>query len=243
VKVQGDGNVTSSPAGINCGSDCSETYELGTGVTLTAQATAGATFAGWSGACTGSTSTCTLQMNGPRSVTATFTNKPVLTVTKGGTGTGTVTSSPAGINCGNDCIEPYNEGTSVTLTANAAGSSTFAGWSGACSGTAQCTVTMNVSKEAIATFTLDDVTLTVSANGGDGTGNVSGPGINCPGDCSETYAPGTDVTLTAMPHLLMAFSGWTGCDSSTSDPLTGGTCDVDMSTARSVTASFDDPLI
>ncbi len=40
-----------------------------------------------------------------------------------------MTSSPAGINCGNDCIEPYNEGTSVTLTANPAAGSTFAGWS------------------------------------------------------------------------------------------------------------------
>jgi hypothetical protein len=102
---------------------------------------------------------------------------------------------------------------------------------------------MNVSKEAIATFTLDDVTLTVSANSGDGTGSVTGPGINCPGDCSESYTPGTDVTLTATPDLLMLFSGWTGCDTSTSDPLTGGTCDVDMITNRSVTASFDDPVI
>jgi hypothetical protein len=181
-------------------------------------------------------------MNGPRSVTATFSNKPVLTVTKGGTGSGTVTSSPAGINCGTDCKEPYNEGTSVTLTANPAASSTFAGWGGACSGTAQCTVTMNVSKGVIATFTANPVTLTVSL-GGDGSGTVTGSGIACPGHCSESYAPGTHVTLTASPGALMTFEGWTGCDSSTSDPVTGGTCDLDMTTDRAVTASFDDPLI
>ena len=56
-------------------------------------------------------------------------NTYTLTVTKAGTGTGTVTSSPAGINCGSDCSETYNAGTSVTLTASPATSSTFTGWS------------------------------------------------------------------------------------------------------------------
>ena len=42
---------------------------------------------------------------------------PTLTVGKSGTGSGTVTSSPAGINCGSDCSEAYASGTSVTLTA------------------------------------------------------------------------------------------------------------------------------
>jgi Divergent InlB B-repeat domain len=153
VEGDGDGTVTSSPPGINCGTDCSETYEFGTGVTLTAEPALGVTFAGWSGACTGSTSTCTLQMNGPRFVTATFANKPVLTVKPEGTGSGTVMSSPLGINCGADCNEPYDEGTIVTLTATPAPDSTFSGWS-ACSGTGACTVTMNDSKEVIATFTL-----------------------------------------------------------------------------------------
>jgi hypothetical protein len=207
VKVEGDaaGTVTSSPAGINCGSDCSEIYEFGTGVTLTATPSGGAAFAGWSGACTGSSSTCTLEMNGPKSVTATFTNKPVLTVSKSGTGTGTVTSSPSGINCGTDCSEPYNEGTSVTLTASAAANSTFAGWTAACSGSGlTCNVTMNVSKEAIATFTLKPQhMLTVDT---DGAGRVTGPGIDCGtdgvntfNDCDEQYDEGTPVTLTADP--------------------------------------------
>ena len=63
-----------------------------------------------------------------------------------------MTSSPAGISCGSDCSESYASGTSVTLTASAAGGSTFAGWSGACSGTGTCNVTMTAARSVTATF-------------------------------------------------------------------------------------------
>ena len=76
-----------------------------------------------------------------------------LSVFKSGHGSGTVTSSPAGINCGTDCTETYNSGTSVTLTATAAADSTFAGWSGGgCSGTSTCALTMDAAKTVTATF-------------------------------------------------------------------------------------------
>jgi len=54
-----------------------------------------------------------------------------LSVTRAGTGTGRVTSSPAGILCGEDCTQSYDRGTLVNLTASPTGGSTFAGWSGA----------------------------------------------------------------------------------------------------------------
>ena len=60
----------------------------------------------------------------------------LLTVTPAGTGAGVVSSSPAGISCGADCTESYASGTVVTLTASAEAGSEFAGWSGACTGTA-----------------------------------------------------------------------------------------------------------
>jgi hypothetical protein len=148
----GTGTVTSAPAGISCGADCAEAYASGTVVTLTATPAAGSAFTGWSGACTG-TGTCTVTMTAAVSVTATFGVTTFnLTVTKGGAGTGTVTSAPAGISCGTDCGEAYASGTVVTLTATPAAGSAFTGWSGACTGTGTCTVTMTAAASVTATF-------------------------------------------------------------------------------------------
>src|SRR4030042_2475048 len=74
-----------------------------------------------------------------------------LSVTKSGTGSGTVTSSPAGIACGSACSGTYEADTSIRLTASPSANSTFAGWSGGCSGTGTCTVTMNTTKTITAT--------------------------------------------------------------------------------------------
>ena len=82
----------------------------------------------------------------------TTTTSYALTVSRAGTGTGTVTSSPAGISCGSSCTASLAGGTAVTLTATPATGSTFAGWSGACTGTAACTVTMTAAKTVSATF-------------------------------------------------------------------------------------------
>jgi uncharacterized repeat protein (TIGR01451 family) len=76
----------------------------------------------------------------------------LLTVAKSGTGTGTITSTP-GIDCGIDCGEEYDAGTSVTLLATASRGSRFVSWGGACSGAAAgCTVTMDAAKAVTATF-------------------------------------------------------------------------------------------
>ncbi len=79
----------------------------------------------------------------------------MLTVSKGGTGDGTVGSSPGGIRCGSDCTQLYVSGRLVTLTATPAAGSRFAGWTGACSGIAsRCTVTMSQARSATAMFRL-----------------------------------------------------------------------------------------
>jgi len=84
----------------------------------------------------------------PDTAVATFK----LSISIDGTGTGTVVSSPAGINCGTDCSESFTENTPVTLTASPASGSSFDGWNGACSGTESCSVTMDAAKSVIARF-------------------------------------------------------------------------------------------
>jgi sugar lactone lactonase YvrE len=158
----GSGAVTSSPAGISCGATCSAAFAAGTSVTLTAAPASGSVFAGWSGACSG-TGTCTVDMTSARSVTATFAPIPPppptpqrLTVTNSavGGGSGTVTSSPAGISCGTTCSAAFAYGASVTLTATPSPGSAFSGWSGACTGTGNCTVAMTAAHTVTATFAL-----------------------------------------------------------------------------------------
>ncbi|MDO8555054.1 MAG: CARDB domain-containing protein [bacterium] len=145
-----------------------------------------------------------------------------LTVTKNGTGAGTVSSNFTGINCGATCSANYNLGTSITLTAVADTGSTFTSWSGcdSVSGTLPnqtCNVIMNAAKNVVATFNLSaptSFTLSVNINTSGGTGNVSSnpAGINCGAgaDCSENYNSGTSVTLTATPDAGSAFAGWSG---------------------------------
>jgi hypothetical protein len=150
----GTGTVASSPSGISCGTTCSASFDSGTVVNLTATPDSGSTFAGWSGACTG-TGACSVTMDAAKSVAATFTANAgsfTLTVSKSGTGTGAVTSTPSGISCGTTCSASFASGTVVSLAAAPDSGSTFAGWGGACSGTGACSVTMNSAQSVSATF-------------------------------------------------------------------------------------------
>jgi hypothetical protein len=213
VTKQGDGTgtVTSDPAGINCGVECAFVYISGVQVTLTATAAAGSVFTGWSGCDTSSGNTCTVTMVTNKFVYATFVPASTLTVVKTGSGSGTVTSEPSGINCGADCSDAYPQGMAVTLAASPAADSTFTGWSGGgCSGTGTCQVIMNADTTVTAAFTAVR-TLTVTKSGtGSGTVTSEPAGISCGTDCSESYALGTFVTLTAVPSLGSAFAGWSG---------------------------------
>jgi hypothetical protein len=258
----GNGGVTSNPSGINCtitgateSGDCSQTYDENTQVTLTAQADAGSTFQGWSGGGCSGTGSCQVTMSQAVTVTATFDLIPRYTLTVVGTGTGggNVTSNPSGISCtitagaeAGDCSELFDEGTQVTLTAATGAGSTFTGWSGGgCIGSGPCQVTMNLSQTVTAIFELAPDPLHILTVLGDGTGNggvTSSPsGISCTmtagaeaGDCSEPYIEGTPVTLTAQPDPGSAHTGWSGGGCSGT-----GACQVTMSQAQTVTATFE----
>ncbi|MGD0887035.1 MAG: fibronectin type III domain-containing protein [Thermodesulfovibrionales bacterium] len=76
-----------------------------------------------------------------------------LTTSNLGSGSGIVTSSPPGIDCGTSCSGSYNAGTVVTLTATPAAGSIFSGWSGGgCAGTGTCSFSQNISTTVTATF-------------------------------------------------------------------------------------------
>ena len=227
----GSGTVTSSPAGIDCGVDCDELYDQGTVVTLTPTPDAGSSFTGWSGDADCSDGSVT--MGAAVSCTATFdTIQHQLTVSLAGTGSGTVTSSPAGIDCGIDCDELYDQGTAVTLTATPDGTSSFIGWSG----DADCadgSVTMNAAVSCTATFDTIQHQLAVSLAGtGSGTVTSSPAGIDCGADCDELFDQGTVVTLTPTPDAGSSFAGWSGDADCTDGSVT-------MSAAVTCTATFD----
>jgi hypothetical protein len=152
------GSVEVKPSGNSCGNNCYAYNEDDT-VMLTANAFSGYNFSRWSGGdCDGNTSSqCSVSMNSDQYVTANFVAKPKhplnVMVIQSSQGNGTVTAS--GINCGNDCSETYEEGTSVTLTAKPSPGSIFAGWDGACSAhdtNPSCNLTMNATQTVKATF-------------------------------------------------------------------------------------------
>jgi hypothetical protein len=81
-----------------------------------------------------------------------------LNVGKSGTGSGVITSNPAGINCGATCVYAFAFNTQVALTATPATGSIFTGWSGACAGVGACIVTMDSAKSVTANFSVQTPT-------------------------------------------------------------------------------------
>jgi Divergent InlB B-repeat domain len=165
VTKTGLGNVDSADKRISCGNKCVAPYIADTVVTLTAKAASGSVFSGWIGACTGASATCTVAANGHVDVGATFTAAPAggggggggstvqFTLSIGRSNKGTVTSAPAGINCGSACSAKFASGAVITITATPPAGLAFLGWSGGCSGTAPtCDVAMSKDTSVQANF-------------------------------------------------------------------------------------------
>lgn len=163
----GGGHVTSSPAGIDCTKvasnnladvgtgACSMVVANGTAVTLTATADATSNFMGYGGSVCHGTS-CTLTASAAAKIFVDFESKTPSTVqhtlTVNVTGSGTVASQPAAIACPGTCAAPFAQGSAVVLVATPAAGATFTGWTGACTGTADCSVTMAADATVGATF-------------------------------------------------------------------------------------------
>ena len=229
---------------------CSDTFTNGDMVTLTATASGGSSFGGWSGTGCGSGNPTTVTMSTDRTCTADFdppAGTQTLDVLFTGMGTGMVVSSggSGSINCTDGtgmCSDTFTNGDMVTLTATASGGSSFGGWSGTgCGSGNPTTVTMSTDRTCTADFdppVQHQLDVTVTLIGG-ATGSVtSSPGsINCTsGTCGELFNQGTVVTLTAAPTAPSTFNGWTGDCSAAGTNLAAM---VTMTAARSCTATFD----
>jgi uncharacterized repeat protein (TIGR02543 family) len=303
----GEGAVTSSPSGINCGETCSASYEHGTSVTLTASVSTGNVFTGWSGEGCSGTGTCVVSMTQARNVTANFdidyctlisNNLPSAGGSISGAGSYqcgtavTLTASPnTGYNFNNwtnsggtqlSTNNPYmftlsssmtvnanynfNEYTltllrepsaggtvsgagtyeyqsSVTAIATPANYYIFENWTdeGDNVVSTDASYTFNMPAEnrtLVANFLINSYALTVSKTGtGSGTVTSSPSGVNCGSTCSYDYEHGTSVTLTASTSTGNVFTGWSGEGCSGT-----GTCVVSMTQARNVTANFDEEI-
>ncbi len=142
-----------------------------------------------------------------------------LSVSKSGTGSGTVTSSPDGINCGTDCSEAYTSINSVTLTAFVDFGSTFSGWLGDCTGTGNCVLTMDANKGVTATF-----------NSCFANGTLCNSESQCCSGYCYVDADGDRYSPSSGTKKCQVISQITGTDNNDSSPCTdnyaeyAGTC-------------------
>lgn len=137
-----------------------------------------------------------------------------------GTASGTVTSTPSGIICGSSCSADFEKGTSVTLTVVTGPNTVFAGWTGPCTGTGNCVVTMDEAKSVTATFLpLGSITISKDAIPNDPdvftfdpSPNLFGPNFQLDDDPASTTPnevtfPGLGSGTYTVRELGPAF-GW-----------------------------------
>ena len=242
---EGDG------AGISCGAGgtaCAVTMPVAMTLGIQATASAGYTFAGWSGDCSGTAASTSVQLQGARTCAATFTpaggTTYSLTIAPAPTG-GTVTGN--GLTCGAGgaaCQVTFGSATLATLTAAAGTGYTFTSWGGACSGTnATTSVQVDAARTCSATFTVSGgggglptgppYTLTITPPTG---GKVTGAGISCGAGgtaCAVTMPVAMMLGITATASSGYTFTGWSGDCSGTALSTS-----VNLQGARTCAATF-----
>ena len=211
----GSGTVTSNPSGTS--------FSAGTSVTLTAAPGATSTLAGWSGACSGTATSCTVTMNANAGVTATFNLQTYSITATAGTGGSISPSGSVSVNGGASQAFAIAPATGYTVanvlvdgsSVGAVSSYTFSG------------ITANHSIQASFAHSQVSYTLTVTKSG-------SGSGTVTSSSWGTTFKQGTRVTLYANAQRSSTFGGWSGACSGQSS-----TCTVVMTGNTTVTATFN----
>ncbi len=225
LHVETNGNGLVRGPGMDCRGSCGQSYSAGSTLHLVAVPDSGDVFSGWSGACSGTSTTCDLTLTADTGVSASFSVPPPATqkLTVALDGQGRVTSKPSGIDCsGATCSSDFATGTTVTLTAAPSSGWTFGGWSGACSGTDTCSVKLDGNVQVGARFNAPppppaDAHIILAVNG---PGQVSGGGLSCGSGattCDAKVPAGSSQTVKASPGGQARFISWAGACSG-SDP-------------------------
>jgi hypothetical protein len=146
-------------------------------------------------------------------------------------GKGSVESDVPGVDCGSGCVTQWDEGSSVVLDALAGEGQRFVRWSGACSGSGRCEVTLSSAQAVTALFAPERFGLVITLSG---KGSVLGAGAACRvARCPRTAASYTPLRLRASSQPGWRFAGWTGaCRGAAS------TCTLPMAKATAVRARF-----
>jgi hypothetical protein len=237
IELSGNGTITGDGLSCTTGS-CTVTVDSGSSLVLVANPGADSNFNSWSGCTSNNGASCSLvAIVASMQLTATFSIKGAnLVVQKDGSGSGTVTATWAGggtLACGASCSAVVPKGTVVTFQGTPDMGSALA-WGAPCTGSGACMTTIGDGETDVkATFTLNQVVLTVNRTG-NGT-IVSSGGVTCSDPaCPLQVNYGDSVTLTATPGADSDFGTWTGCASTT-----GAKCVVSsLKAAAAVTATF-----
>ncbi|QOX80502.1 DUF1566 domain-containing protein [Trichlorobacter lovleyi] len=155
-----------------------------------------------------------------------------LTTTLAGTGSGTITGSPVSASCSSgSCTSLHDQGTVVTLTATPNAGSLFVGWSGACTGSGTCSVTVDAAKTVTATF--DQAAKLTVGIFGKGTVTSNPSGISCStGTCFAYFPKNSSVVLYHTEAYGYTFSAWTSICPGTGD------CTVNLTGNLYIPATF-----
>ena len=210
-----------TPGNSDAGTGCELYYLPGTAVTATAAAVAPSTFLGWSAHGCSGTGACAVTLSrDSTSLVARFTPLEVRVI-RGGNGTGSIVSEPAGIACPPTCTAPFPYGSEVTLVAQPDPAAPFLSWKFGCTPTAadprRCVLTATNRPNWVGVALGEDDEIGQPTNLSvlfdvtrEGQGTVTGRELECGGKCENRYAFGSQEELSATAANGWRFTAWTG---------------------------------